>query len=472
MGSTKIARVLAQAKQQEWQAMASSYLDAIRHHKHDQISLQLLQEHPNLYALDSASPQEIISFFKSLRKLYVLPATHEPSVIDDLALATFLSPHYGAALSSAVFWCAPPKNTASLFSSAREEVLKKLPSHFFARHRYAWSAFLGSAVGTAMLRHFFPFDPKGHAWNGSGRVFQESFSSGNGAKLTLDWTMGPTPTLGIDLAPEALAAIRALSHQNRSGSRLFPHGTWVYINLQSLCCPSEGKRSQALMRASQKFFKVFRAASLSVDAPWYVHGTTHCRSLEKHYDTLCSILHEDIFCPRWERRKSWYAFSVTDEELSPWWQIVQRVLQQAKQLAAPHPHAIAIFHELVVLGLARSWQGFCLRQAHGHVMTTMACKECIDRGGSINAAFVWALCHRHGEKTHRVTEEERACKVMTLLWGRPLLARQRLITPRRTKNFAQLIDALEPKTVDEFLHKLWIAATANRWNPTSICFDF
>ena len=109
----------------------------------------------------------------------------------------------------------------------------------------------------------------------------------------------------------------------------------------------------------------------------------------------------------------------------------------------------------MVLGLVRSWQGFCCRETAGMVMSTAACRECVDRGGSVNSAFVWALTER---------EEDRAAAVMAVLWGRPLLSRHRLVFASRTRGFEALVRALSPEAVRKYLDEVWAIGCSDRWS--------
>jgi hypothetical protein len=100
-----------------------------------------------------------------------------------------------------------------------------------------------------------------------------------------------------------------------------------------------------------------------------------------------------------------------------------------------------------VLGLIRAWQAFCAGARNDKVMSTIACKECADRGGSVNAAFIWAKSE--------ASEDMRAKEVMAILWGRPLLARQRLNEEKRSRGFEALVKILAPETVNSFLKDIW-----------------
>ena len=345
------------------------------------------------------------------------------------ALAVFAGADFSEPLRQAVAAFPKPATTLELFEMTRRLSgrLHKPLWHYLRHPRILWGAITGSTIGSTLIGRWFPFDPKAFGRNASGRIFSESFIGQR--PLTIDWSVGPTPTLGHHAAPETVAAVEAI--ESRS-SRCFPHTMWIYVNLQSMGHIAEGRRSRALMALSTRHPSAFRMASISVDAPFYLGQEKGLTTLSAHKDRL----HEEL------RKGKWYAFSLCEGEEAAWWRCVDVVVENAYAIAATSE----VFHELVVLGLVRAWQGFCCRQAAGTVLSTVACRECIDRGGSVNAAFVWALTER---------EEDRPSAVMAVLWGRPLLSRHRLICASRTRGFEALVRALSPKDVREFLDKVW-----------------
>ena len=418
------------------------------HHKENDTLSQAISHLP-----ERPTPADVAACIRLLRV-----ALREPSpFLHDCALAVFVGAPLFGALQAAVARLPAPASTLDLFGDLRAEANGVLRSSqkglrpildFF---RGKWSAFMGERVGTVLFHRYCPFDPKVFARNSSGQFMEEQFHDRHGKCLAIDWTVGPTPTVEDHLAPETTAAIEAL--ENRTSS-CFPHTMWVYVNIQSLQGASERRRSTALFEASKRHPHAFRVASISVDAPFYLGKVPHLKTLDDHKKNLLQELHKG-FHPTLQ---SWYAFSLLEGEHQLWWHIVEEVVEKAAALAETADDTITSFHELMVLGLVRAWQGFCCRQRDGWVMSTVACKECIDRGGSINAAFVWALSKKE--------EPERAKEVMAVLWGRPLLARNRLIVSLRTEGFEALVRAFPPEWVERFLDDVWQKACQGLWRRT------
>ena len=337
------------------------------------------------------------------------------------ALALFVGADLSEPLHQAVGSFPKPATTLELFEETRR--LSGSLRQYLRHPRILWGAITGSTIGSILLGRWFPFDPKAFGRNASGRIFSETFTGER--SLTIDWTVGPTPTLGSHAAPETVAAVEAIE---RRTSRCFPHTMWVYVNLQSMGHIAERRRSKALMSLSVRHPAAFRMASISVDAPFYLGHETGLTTLSAHKERVTAEL----------RRGKWYAFSLLEGEEDAWWRRADAVVECAYAMAATPE----VFHELVVLGLVRAWQSFCCRQTAGTVFSTVACRECIDRGGSVNSAFVWALTE---------SEEERASAVMAVLWGRPLLSRHRLIFASRTRGFEALVRSLPPEHVRAYL---------------------
>jgi len=367
------------------------------------------------------------SLGKVLKTLRPLLSSETP-LLEDLVLAIFAGTPLSSPLKKSVFSLPQPDSVADLFTVTREETLKEYPSlsnrspfYYMKTPLFTWNGLVSRRPGTLLFGSFYPYDPKASGYNSSGLLFQE--------KNGIDWSVGPTPTIGDQLAPETRALLRALKKRR---STLFPYDKWIYINLQNTQSASEKRRSRALLEASKKNPDQFRLASISVDAPFY-KGNMKAGPTE-----LKEHLYEAIFQPS---HRSWYAFSLLHEEREAWAKIVETVLDQAYELG-PSP---IVFHELVVLGLIRAWQSFHTKENTGRVLSTTACKECIDRGGSVNSAFLWAL-------------QSSAQEVMAVLWGRPLLSRYRLIMPSRTRGFEALVETFTPDMVKDFLSSIWMAA--------------
>lgn len=438
---------LREAKECEQRAVRTAFAKVVtlHHAEDDPISTAILK------LAKKGEGKEVGKVVRAVR----LEAAKRPSAfLYDLALAIFVGAPLFPSLQKAVDWLPPPLSTLDLFTIARKkaEEMVSRSGHTFGYYlhhpRIVWSAFVSTYLGSRLVGWLSPFDPKAFARNTSGRIFEEMFTDHLEKTLKIDWTVGPTPTVGDHLAEEAALAIEALGKKK---STCFQHGMWVYVNLQNRRGMSERRRSHALFEASRKNPATFRLASLSVDAPFYRGFDRKLFTLQDHKRHILKELRKGLS----PSPSSWYAFSVLEGEEHEWWDNVQMVVEKAFALAQLTDYRCPVFHELVVLGLIRAWQGFCCRKSTGEVISTVACKECADRGGSVNAAFVWAFSDKE--------EEQRAKTVEAVLWGRPLLVRQRLIEKRRTCGLEALVRAFHPSTVKTFLDEIWHESCKGRW---------
>ena len=427
---------LSQAKALEQRVIAAAIRRVLDEYPHQDgafpSAMKALPEHPKA--------SQVAAFLRGLRsELY---KGFSP-FLGDCALAIFLGADVSEALREAVRPLPQPRTTMDLFGVTRRLASRAHnPMWHYLRHpRILWGMITGSVVGSTLLGRWFPFDPKAFGRNASGRFFSERFVDHHSKELGIDWTVGPTPTLGSCVAPEAVAAVEAL--ENRT-SRCYPHTMWIYVNLQSMDHVAEGRRSRALLELSARHPKVFRMASISVDAPFYLGSERGLTTLVAHKERLLGEL----------RKGKWYAFSLCKGEEEEWWRCTGLVVENAYAVAATTPLQTRVFHELVVLGLVRAWQAFCCRHTAGMAMSTIACRECVDRGGSVNSAFVWALTEN---------EEERTSKVMSVLWGRPLLSRHRLIFASRTRGLEALVQSLSPGAVRNYLDEAWTIGCCGHW---------
>ncbi len=436
-----------EAKRCEQRLIASAFSDVVaRHCEEDGPVSRAIRSLPK-----TPTAAQIASIVRHLR---VSLRTQSTPFLRDLALSIFVGAPLFESLKMAVELLPQPASTGDLFGVTRVAAGKyvvrsgNIVKYCIEHPRMIWSAFMGSRLGTMIFGWISPFDPKAFARNASGQLFKERFHDRHGASLEIDWTVGPTPTVGDQLAPEALAAIAALQSAK---SLCYPHSMWIYVNIQNMRSLSERRRSEALIEASRKNPAVFRVASLSVDAPFYKDRDETLQTLRAHKKNLLVELRKGLGPSSF----SWYAFSLIEEERDEWWHCMEQVVEKASFLAEMTDRQILVFHELVVLGLVRAWQGFCCAKAVGRVMSTVACKECIDRGGSVNAAFIWSLSQKE--------EPERSSDVMAVLWGRPLLARSRLIEQSRTRGFEAIVRSFLPSSVRQYLEEVWNGACHGRW---------
>jgi len=425
---------LEEAKRTEQQSIMIKLAEVFDHHTIRNDRLAKVRD-LTIFLSENPEKNSLGRIIKALRPLVSL----DIPLIEDLIIATFAGTPLSIPLKKSIQGLPQPDSVSSLFNTTRDQTLQKYPALSFRSPLYyvqtplfTWSALTSMRPASFFLGSLFPYDPKGVACNSSGLLFQEE----NG----IDWSIGPTPTVGDEIAPETWVLLKALKQKR---SELFPYNKWIYINLQNTQSPSESRRSKALLEASQKYPHEFRLASISVDTPLYRGKRKEIQTVKDHKKTLEEQLLKSIFYPS---NSSCYAFSLISDEKKEWAHIVKAVLNKAYELA--EDLSPAVFHELVVLGLIRAWQRFCTKNTSGKVLSTIACKECIDRGGSVNSALVWAL-------QNHLSKQTCAQEVMSILWGRPLLSRYRLILPSRTTGFEALVKAFTPNTVRDYLSSIW-----------------
>ena len=388
----------------------------------------------NVYAfhkkkVPESAYKDLSSYVKDLR---LSIKKHSTPVLEDASIALFAGSYVKKALYSATEWLVKPTSTIQLFYDLRKKVAPSIKKSFSLHLRYKISSLLSSYVGTFVCGNLYPFDPRCHAKNVGGIMMEEIIKTS--LKRRLSWLVGPTPTVGNHISPEAEAAVAGLER----GSSCFPYKKWIYINLQSTHHLSEKGRSEALFSFSKQHKGAFSFASISVDNPLYVAKDRSSCSVLKQKMVLLEQLKKACY-----GEESFYAFSLLDEDRDTFFRIVLAVLEEAYRISNEISHRpAAVFHELVVLGLVRAWHGFCLRQAEGDAMATIACRECADRGGSVNAAFVWAFSEKN--------EQDTAVSVQTVLWGRPLLACMRLNEHCRSRGFCALVENFQPSDMKKY----------------------
>ena len=292
------------------------------------------------YAL--GTPQEVSlelsSYVQKLRH-----GLHQENLAlrQDLCLALFAGADVMPALRGVVSKLPMASSIKELLTTLRKQV--HLNISFWERLRFAVSAFLSSKTGSVCFGRVAPFDPRCFAKNIGGRFKRETIGR------PMSWLVGATPTVGDHLSKEASLAIEAL----RNGQSVFPYGLWVYCNLQSTKSFHEGGRSQGLLEASHQNIDHFRVASLSVDNPWY--RSHHDKPLIQHRHFIEKELNAAI-----QGQASWYAFAIKDDERDEWTDWVGFVVDEAFAMAQETKSSI-VFQELVLLGIIRAWQGFCMR---------------------------------------------------------------------------------------------------------------
>lgn len=208
----------------------------------------------------------------------------------------------------------------------------------------------------------------------------------------------PAPTLGSAAAPEFLAALQALEN-NQFSPDTTSYTTWAYTNLQTLSFCPERPSTIALMELRTLYPLSFHAITLPQHLPDSSDAAFSSNEIGYHL----SMLYEDG-TSLLENRNGDSGYSVPRSFLEEHRQAIQTLAQHAYQLVDRHRHAhrpselksayLRLFH----LGLSRLHETvtFTRTAQRTHrtaisALRTAACAACIDRGGMMNAASVYAL---------------------------------------------------------------------------------
>lgn len=338
------------------------------------------------------------------------------------------------------------------------------PRYVVRFFRKAWGSLLSITWGRWLtsLLGFKKYDPRGDLENNAGALYDELLSTGRGSFLART-IYTPTPTVGDEVSLEAKALLQALENRGCLDPELlkvdpYPYVCWCYVNLQNYNSADEGPRSIAVMRLNKEYPLSFSGITVAVNSPFYSAGV-HGRD-EKKIEALAS----DAYGLTIE-----YKEAMKNELLQPVkaggyyfpdksYQVpLDKIVEHAYRVVIDCPinreipqkkwnwYQKAAFRELVILGVMRFHVAQCALRSHADILVSYACKESMDRGGKINAAFLWAL----GSDTLEFQEI-----VFSALHGRSLLSRGRLILADRLEPlFALQIVVSQPK-VHEFLHDI------------------
>ena len=287
--------------------------------------------------------------------------------------------------------------------------------YLFEHSDKLWGAFTSTQWGKC----FGEYDPRGHLENISGALFRAG---------SLQVLCSSTPTVGDKVAPEMKAAILQLKQKGRR---------WCYVNLQNIVSHDEGFRSRALMQLNKEFPETFYGITFTQDSSFFVDESD--APADEQYAVLmkeellktCNFTLEN----RIGSGDSGYYFPHGKKRwIEPLTMIVDMALKAAsgcKRVA---------FRELVHLGIIRYYQ--LATQAS---LSTIACKEGIDRGAKVNAEILWALADN---------AKEYEKYIFSLLFARALLTRSRAILPDRVQQIAALLQHIPHKVAHDYLHDI------------------
>ncbi len=348
---------------------------------------------------------------------------------------------------------------------ARRAIFQSIP--FLAPHslphicrfpRY----FFGSIQGTSRYQTLFgkiiPFDPKGDLGNSSGILYEERDLVGS---YSIDWNIGPTPTIGTDISPEA-QSMRSILDRKEKGlstsemayvAQFIPYDGWAYVNLQNRRNRDESARVRSIESfASSRVF----IASLSVDSPYYsVQYDPVIYSLEGVRDRFKEFFRsKEIFSISSD---SWYFFSLSQAiDQEKWQKALLMLLEKAYLKVVDSSYASLrslhkAFHELLIYSIARAWQGFALFKLKStgidrpSLFSTITCREGVDRGGAFNGGMISILASQN--------KKDLIENALVISLGRPILFRGRLNEEERLEGFFSLIALFPIHELSAFLHE-------------------
>ncbi len=356
----------------------------------------------------------------------------------------------------------------------RKALLQHMPSlsphsiwHILCHPLYLLGSLQCRSVFHRLFGFFSPFDPKGRLENSAGILYREEKNIDDGRCL-IDWNIGPTPTIGWKISPEAKAlqnVIQYTANNSFSSERVekichtfLPYSGWVYINLQNRRDNNELQRVQEIEQMANNMSCMF-VSSLSVDSPHYrVEYNIEKISLRDIANQLKAFFSSsDIFS---SSSQSWYFFSIFEKAAqNSWKQVLSSIVEEAYEVILAQnipPEASRKLHkafqELVVYGVARAWHGWAFRKTYAYtqkkplyLISTMSCREGVDRGGALNGGMLGFLLAK--------TDEEIWKHAMPIIWGRPILFRERLNESQRTEGFFAVVSFCARTDIQDFLHK-------------------
>ncbi|MDB6081875.1 MAG: hypothetical protein JWO53_1147 [Chlamydiia bacterium] len=336
-----------------------------------------------------------------------------------------------------------------------------------------WGKWLTSVCGCKK------YDPRRDLENNAGAFFEESFQVGeNSAKVAARTVYTPTPTVGDEVSLEARAILQAMENRKfMSREQLkeerYPYVKWAFVNLQNINSKDEGPRALAIMQLNEEFPLSFEGITVSVDSKFYragVHGRDEAKieaavtddsPLNAEYKEVVrkELVQEAHFRlnNRIQAADGGYYFPDI-----AWKSVINKIIDKAYEAVIHHQLPLgtdqkvwnwqqkAALRELVILGImrylvARSVQEASALQADAKILSSYVCKECMDRGGKVNASFLWALGADIPE-THKL--------VFSALHGRALLSRNRLVLADRVEPMLATAMVITQPEMQMFLHDI------------------
>lgn len=281
--------------------------------------------------------------------------------------------------------------------------------------------FKGMRLGALFLSWLSPYDPR-KTENYSTHLFDEDLPQGRAIYVAT-----PTPTIGNDVRPEALVALEAI----REGLVRPTMRAWLYVNLQHRKNWQERFRTKNIMQLNQQFAGYFFGCTLDVNSHFYRYTPITSHEDLVHWLLDDQVIDEASACSNY--------FPIPLEEWPAWKRGAEKKLR-----ALPLTIGSVAIKEIALLVLFRHFQEYVFSKLPlgSEVLTTVACKECIDRGGKMNAEILWSSPYlkplQGTKKVSATVAKNRA--IAAIFFGRALFARKRMVQPHRADAFLELLE--------------------------------
>ncbi len=385
---------------------------------------------------------------------YLLKKNEESHSDIELAHSLTLCPFTETINWSSFLKLVQPASNGKLLQklSERREALVHLGAYekdrslsYLIRHPHIFMrAFRSHPLGHFLLGWAFPYDPR-MAENYPCLLFEEKKEHGS-----ILFSITPTPSIGLETSLEATTLLQALANRQLGGESSFrPHlKAWVYVNLQSLKMSIESDRSKSLMQLNERFQGLFYGITLDVNSFFYQFYEEEQFGSEFIEQIRRWVLDRDNYSLN---TRTGHYFPIPEDKRGLWESAIRNISEEAAGCiqAGSEQAKVRAYKELILVSLVRLWQGYVYgifkqRSEPFELLSTVACKECIDRGGKLNAELVWAL--------DKSSDEEREAKSIALFYGRALLARKRMIQKHRSDAFFDLVQCCSKEDVERLCH--------------------
>lgn len=271
--------------------------------------------------------------------------------------------------------------------------------------------FKGMRLGAFFLNWVAPYDPR-RTENYPTHLFDEELPRGRAIYVAT-----PTPTIGNEVRPEALALLETIV-EGEIRPRL---RGWIYVNLQHRQKWQEMFRSKNIMQLNEKFSEQFFGCTLDVNSNFYRHHT-----VTTHEELIQWLLDDQVI------ESDGLSATYLPIPRQEWPQWRAQALSKLREL--PLEVGSTALKEMALLVMYRQFQEYVFKRLPqgSEVITTVACKECIDRGGKMNAEILWSSPYINLAEKNRM--------VAAIFFGRALFARNRMVQPHRSDAFLELLE--------------------------------